>query len=334
MSNIAIRVENVSKQYQIGAVPELRHDTLRDRIVECVTRYRRNDHIPSKESMIWALKDISFDVSPGEIVGIIGRNGAGKSTLLKILARITKAATGIVEIHGKVGSLLEVGTGFHPELTGRENVYLSGAILGMPKAEIERQFDAIVDFSGIEKFIETPVKRYSSGMYVRLAFAVAAHLNTDILLVDEALAVGDASFQKKSLAKLNEASRTGRTILLVSHNMGLISRLAKRVLFLENGKSQFFGSASQAISSYLKKDSNKSRQHLWQHDNRLPGMTTALVSARMTDAEGRDRHVFSTGDPWCLEVEYFCKDRVQLAGASFDVLTSAGMLVGSWSTFM
>jgi lipopolysaccharide transport system ATP-binding protein len=334
MNNIAIRVENVSKQYQIGAVPELRHDTLRDRIVECVTRYRRNDHVPRKKSTIWALKDISFEVSPGEIVGIIGRNGAGKSTLLKILARITKATTGIVEIHGKVGSLLEVGTGFHPELTGRENVYLSGAILGMPKAEIERQFDAIVDFSGIEKFIETPVKRYSSGMYVRLAFAVAAHLDTDILLVDEALAVGDAAFQKKSMGKLNEASRTGRAILLVSHNMGLISRLTTRALFLENGQSKFFGDASQAISAYLEKDRNKARQHLSQHGNRLPGMTAALVSARMTDAEGRDRHVFSTGDPWCLEVEYFCKDRVQLAGASFDVLTSAGMLVGSWSTFM
>jgi lipopolysaccharide transport system ATP-binding protein len=334
MSNIAIRAENISKQYQIGTVPELRHDTLRDRVVESLTRYWQNGHNRSNDTMIWALKDISFEVSPGEIIGVIGRNGAGKSTLLKILARITKATTGIVEIHGNIGSLLEVGTGFHPELTGRENVYLNGAILGMRKAEIQRQFDAIVDFAGIEKFIETPVKRYSSGMYVRLAFAVAAHLDTDILLVDEALAVGDASFQQKSMGKLNEASKSGRTILLVSHNMGLISRLATRVLCIENGKSHFFGDASGAISSYLQNDSNSSRQRLSQHTNRLPGMTTALLSARIIDGKGRDRHVFSTGDVWCLEVEYSCKDGVRLAGASFDILTTAGMLVGSWSTFM
>jgi lipopolysaccharide transport system ATP-binding protein len=334
MTNTSIRVENVSKQYEIGLVPELRHNTLRDRIVEGLTRYWRNGHDRPNNSVIWALKDISFEVSRGEIIGIIGHNGAGKSTLLKILARVTQATSGLVEIHGNVGSLLEVGTGFHPELTGGENVYLSGAILGMRKLEIQRQFDAIVDFAGVEKFIETPVKRYSSGMFVRLAFAVAAHLDTNILLVDEALAVGDAAFQKKSIGKLSEASKTGRTILLVSHNMGLISSVATRVLYLNRGKSQFFDNASSAISAYLQKDSGKSREHLWQHANRLPGMTTALVSARMVDRMDRDRHVFSTGDVWCLEVEYSCADDVQLAGASFDILTTAGMLVGSWTTFM
>ena len=334
MTNTSIRVENVSKRYEIGLVPELRHDTLRDRIAEGLTRYWRNGHDRSSNSMIWALKDISFEVSRGEIIGIIGHNGAGKSTLLKILARVTPATSGFVEIHGNVGSLLEVGTGFHPELTGRENVYLSGAILGMRKAEIQRQFDAIVDFAGIEKFIETPVKRYSSGMFVRLAFAVAAHLNTNILLVDEALAVGDAAFQQKSIGKLSEASKTGRTILLVSHNMGLISSVATRVLYLKNGKSQIFDNASSAISVYLQKDSAKSREDLWQHSNRLPGMTTALVSARLSDGMDRERNVFSTGDVWCLEVDYSCPGDVQLAGASFDILTTSGMLVGSWSTFM
>jgi len=334
MSNIAIRVENLSKKYQIGAVPELRHDTLRDRIGESLARLYRRNGLPPRKSTIWALKDISLEISPGEIVGIVGRNGAGKSTLLKILSRITKATTGVVEIHGNVGSLLEVGTGFHPELTGRENVYLSGAILGMRKIDIERQFDAIVDFSGIEKFIDTPVKRYSSGMYVRLAFAVAAHLNTEILLVDEALAVGDAAFQKKSIGKLDAASKSGRTILLVSHNMGLISTLTKRAVVLENGQTKFFGDASQAISAYLQSESKKSRQDLRQHENRGAGMIPALLSLRLTDGQGRDRYVFSTGDQWCLEAEYSCNGDVQLAGASFDVVTSAGMLVGSWSTFM
>jgi len=201
---------------------------------------------------LWALKDVSFSVQKGEIVGIIGRNGAGKSTLLKILSRITEPTKGRAIMRGRVSSLLEVGTGFHPELTGRENIYLNGAILGMRKAEIDRKFDEIVDFSGVEKFIDTPVKRYSSGMYVRLAFAVAAHLEPEILLVDEVLAVGDFEFQKKCLGKMGDVAKEGRTVLFVSHNMGAINQLCNRAIVLENGQAKFTGSVNESIKEYLK----------------------------------------------------------------------------------
>ena len=228
MSDIAIRVENLGKMYRIGRAQQ-RHDTLRDLIVDTAAHIKdwgkRGD---KSDETIWALKDVSFEVRRGEVVGIIGRNGAGKSTLLKILSRITEPTTGRAEIHGRVGSLLEVGTGFHPELTGRENIYLNGAILGMRRFEIERRFDEIVAFSEIERFLDTPVKRYSSGMYVRLAFAVAAHLEPEILLVDEVLAVGDAAFQKKCLGKMGNVAETGRTVLFVSHNMAAVSNLCKR----------------------------------------------------------------------------------------------------------
>ena len=199
---------------------------------------------------IWALKDVSFEVQQGEVVGIIGRNGAGKSTLLKILSRITDPTEGRVEIHGRVGSLLEVGTGFHPELTGRENIYLNGAILGMKQAEIERKFDEIVAFAEIEKFLDTPVKRYSSGMYVRLAFAVAAHLEPEILLVDEVLAVGDAEFQKKCLGKMGDVAKEGRTVLFVSHNMGAVTTLCKRGILLDTGKISCDEGVSETVKQY------------------------------------------------------------------------------------
>src|SRR6266516_5601056 len=212
-----IRVETLGKQYIIGA-REAGYDTLRDSIVEAVRapfeRLRRRNGQRNQET-IWALKNVSFEVAPGEVVGVIGRNGAGKSTLLKLLSRITEPTTGRAELYGRVASLLEVGTGFHPELTGRENIYLNGAILGMRKAEINRKFDEIVDFAGLEKFLETPVKRYSSGMYMRLAFAVASHLEPEILMVDEVLAVGDAQFQKKCLGKMGDVARAGRTVLFV-----------------------------------------------------------------------------------------------------------------------
>ena len=227
MSDIVIRVDSLSKQYRIGGKQE-GYRTLRDTLTETfVSPFRRARKLlrghaygaAELDEIIWALRDISFEVKRGEVVGIIGRNGAGKTTLLKILSRITEPTEGYAEIHGRVGSLLEVGTGFHPELTGRENIYLNGAILGMKKAEIERKFDEIVDFAEIEKFIDTPVKHYSSGMYVRLAFAVAAHMEPEILLVDEVLAVGDAAFQKKCLGKMGEVAEGGRTVLFVSHNM-------------------------------------------------------------------------------------------------------------------
>src|SRR5437899_10857018 len=236
MSDIEIRVESLSKLYRLGARQE-RYYTLRDTLTEAVARpyqklaafFSRNGAGPRtpEASSIWALKDVSFDVKRGEVVGIIGRNGAGKSTLLKILSRITEPTEGRVRIRGRVGSLLEVGTGFHNELTGRENIYLNGAILGMKKAEIDRKFNEIVAFAEIEKFIDTPVKHYSSGMYVRLAFAVAAHLEPEILLVDEVLSVGDLEFQKKCLGKMSEVSEGSRTIVFISHQMSLIRRLGK-----------------------------------------------------------------------------------------------------------
>src|ERR671918_1950463 len=224
MSNIAIRVEGLSKQYKIGLATR-RHDTLRDQITDgLLSIFRSNGHISAtgqrsaSSDTIWALKDVSFEIKHGEVVGFIGRNGAGKSTLLKVLSRITEPTSGRAEIYGRIGSLLEVGTGFHGELTGRENVYLNGAILGMKKSEIDKKFDEMVAFSEVEQFIDTPVKRYSSGMQVRLAFAVAAHLEPEILIVDEVLAVGDAAFQKKCLGKMrNVASKEGRTVLFVSH---------------------------------------------------------------------------------------------------------------------
>jgi lipopolysaccharide transport system ATP-binding protein len=266
MSDIAIRVENLSKLYRIGTAGRPRYETLYDKIAgaggRLLDRLRRPlvthsaIHIPQSEignpqsDYIWALKDVSFEVKRGEVVGIIGRNGAGKSTLLKILSRITEPTEGRAYVYGRVGSLLEVGTGFHPELTGRENIYLNGAILGMRKAEIDRKFDEIVAFAEIEKFIDTPVKFYSSGMYVRLAFAVAAHLDPEILLVDEVLAVGDAAFQKKCLGKMGEVAGEGRTVLFVSHNMGAIRSLCEKSLLLHQGRVAEFDITDHVLERY------------------------------------------------------------------------------------
>jgi lipopolysaccharide transport system ATP-binding protein len=251
--DIAIRVENLSKLYHIGRARE-RHDTLRDAVVDTLHRltFQRSNVQRTDEEHIWALKDVSFEVKRGEVVGVIGRNGAGKSTLLKILSRITEPTSGRAEIHGRVGSLLEVGTGFHPELTGRENVYLSGAILGMRRAEIDCKFDKIVDFSGVEKFMDTPFKRYSSGMRVRLGFAVAAHLDPEILLIDEVLAVGDAAFQRKCLGKMGEVAGEGRTVVFVSHNMAAIENLTNRAIYLDDGTVVDIGGSEEVVSKYLK----------------------------------------------------------------------------------
>jgi lipopolysaccharide transport system ATP-binding protein len=250
MSDIAIRVENLSKRYEIGAAKR-RHDTLRDQIADGLkTVFSRNGQPRQLKESIWALKDISFEIKHGEVVGFIGRNGAGKSTLLKILSRITAPTAGHAEVRGRVGSLLEVGTGFHGELTGRENIYLNGAILGMKKAEIDRNFDAIVAFAEIDKFLDTPVKHYSSGMYVRLAFAVAAHLEPEILIVDEVLAVGDAAFQKKCLGKMGQVATEGRTILFVSHSMQTIASLCETAIWLESGCTKLLGPAHSVIQHY------------------------------------------------------------------------------------
>jgi lipopolysaccharide transport system ATP-binding protein len=257
MSQTVIKVENLSKQYRIGAREGYR--TFRETLVDAAKApFQQLLHLfnptsdlrPPTSELIWALKDVSFEVKQGEVVGIIGRNGAGKSTLLKILSRITEPTEGRVELRGRVGSLLEVGTGFHPELTGHENIYLYGAILGMDRWEVTRKFDEIVAFAELEKFIDTPVKKYSSGMYMRLAFAVAAHLEPEILLVDEVLAVGDAAFQKKCLGKMDDVSKEGRTVLFVSHNMGAITRLCRRSFWLDCGKILGAGNTREIVNRY------------------------------------------------------------------------------------
>jgi lipopolysaccharide transport system ATP-binding protein len=250
----AIRVENLSKLYAIGEVQPYR--TLRDTVAEAFRRpfhaLRGKSAEEEEDSTIWALKDLTFEIGQGEVVGIIGRNGAGKSTLLKVLSRITEPTTGCADIYGRVGTLLEVGTGFHNELTGRENIYLNGAILGMKRADIQRQFDAIVAFAEVEKFVDTPVKHYSSGMYLRLAFAVAAHLEPEILLVDEVLAVGDIAFQRKCLGKMGDVARQGRTILFVSHNMGAVRSLCEKGVVLSSGQLVSVGDIASSIETYHK----------------------------------------------------------------------------------
>jgi lipopolysaccharide transport system ATP-binding protein len=264
MSEIAVRVEGLGKKYRV-VLPQERHNTLRDVLAYRAGRFakrvgalgRRVREADTRPDHIWALRDVSFEVARGSAVGIIGANGAGKSTLLKILSQITTPTTGEVEIRGRVGSLLEVGTGFHSELTGRENTYLSGAILGMRRQEIDRKFDEIVDFSEVEQFIDTPVKHYSSGMYLRLAFAVAAHLEPEILIVDEVLAVGDASFQKKCLGKMSDVTGEGRTVLFVSHNMDAVQRLCTRCVALERGALVHDGDVPSVIASYLSRHRDK-----------------------------------------------------------------------------
>ncbi len=258
-----IKVENLSKLYFLGGA---KHNSLRDTVMSFIKNPQR-----SKKNELWALKDVSFEVKDGEALGIIGRNGAGKSTLLKILSRITKPTRGAAEIHGRVGSLLEVGTGFHNELSGRENIFLNGAILGMKRTEIEAKFDEIVAFSEIEKFIDTPVKHYSSGMYMRLAFSVAAHLEPEILIVDEVLAVGDVAFQKKCLNKMREVGQTGRTVLFVSHDMQSIARLCSRAIWLKDGMLAKDGTATEVISDYLREQSQKGAERVWEDAESSPG---------------------------------------------------------------
>jgi lipopolysaccharide transport system ATP-binding protein len=276
MSDIAIKVKGLSKRYRIG-VEEEQHDTLFGALASWVKspaeNYRRVKRLSSfgkneADDIIWALKDVSFEVERGEVVGVIGRNGAGKSTLLKILSHITEPTSGYAKIRGRVSSLLEVGTGFHDELTGRENVYLNGTILGMSKAEVDRKFDEIVAFSGVEKFIDTPVKRYSSGMKVRLAFAVAAHLEPEILLIDEVLAVGDVEFQKKCLGKMREVTREGRTVLFVSHDMGAIQNLCPRTILLGDGSIEIDDATEAVLGRYLTTSDEKSRLLLSKREDR------------------------------------------------------------------
>jgi lipopolysaccharide transport system ATP-binding protein len=287
MSDIAIRAERLGKRYQIGAT-QARYQTLRESLLSAaqapfrkMQSVLRGETHHTEENIIWALDDVSFEVKLGEAVGVIGRNGAGKSTLLKVLSRITRPTRGRVDLYGRVGSLLEVGTGFHPELTGRENIYLNGAILGMSRREIECKFDEIVDFAEIERFLDTSVKHYSSGMYVRLAFAVAAHLEPEILVVDEVLAVGDAAFQKKCLGKMGDVAKGGRTVLFVSHNMGAIQNLCETAILLEKGKIAQQGTTHKVVQGYFQAQSEIEETDLQVHKGRRPGSDIVLQRLRL-----------------------------------------------------
>lgn len=296
----AIQVRSLGKRYRIGEAQS--RILLRDRIAHLLSaqgKLLQGSNGKRERQNIWALRDVSFDVQEGEVVGLIGRNGAGKSTLLKILSRVTQPTTGWAEVRGRMGSLLEVGTGFHPELTGRENVFLNGAILGMPKAEVERKFDEIVAFAEVEKFIDTPVKHYSSGMYVRLAFAVAAHLETDILFVDEVLAVGDFAFQKKCLGKMKEVAVHGRTVVFVSHSMQSISQLTNRCLLLEGGTVAFDGDTRTVISQYTATAEEDHGEAVYQASSGRVG--AHVTSARVETSQPNGLHGW--GQPIVFEFE-------------------------------
>jgi lipopolysaccharide transport system ATP-binding protein len=272
MSDTAIEINELGKRYALGLHGGYGYDTLRERVVQvsrdAARKVARRGPPQRERRYLWALRDLTFSIDRSEVVGLIGHNGAGKSTLLKVLSRITEPSEGWADVTGRVGSLLEVGTGFHPELTGRENIFLNGSILGMRRSEISRRFDEIVEFAEIERFLDTPVKRYSSGMSVRLAFAVAAHLEPEILLVDEVLAVGDASFQRKSLAKMNEVARQGRTVIFVSHNLAIIQALCERVVLLERGKVMADGPVRSTIDSYLRELERAASDDLLQRTDR------------------------------------------------------------------
>lgn len=306
MNDIAVQVDSLSKRYTIGAQRE-KYATLRDRLVSGASRLfgRGPGSEADATNAMWALKDVSFSVKQGEVVGIIGRNGAGKSTLLKLLSRITAPTHGRIEITGRVSSLLEVGTGFHAELTGRENVYLNGTILGMKRAEVTQKFDEIVAFAGVEQFIDTPVKRYSSGMYLRLAFAVAAHLQPEVLIVDEVLAVGDADFQKKCLGKMEGVADQGRTIFFVSHNMQAITRLCKRVIYLEDGQLRLDGSPHDVVKKYLHSGLGTMAVREWLDPVKAPSSRAArLWAVRVRNEEGQYTDQIDIRKPVGIEIEY------------------------------
>ncbi|GAB6188074.1 ABC transporter ATP-binding protein [Thermopirellula anaerolimosa] len=341
MSDIAIRAENLSKKFFLGERIGFKtfRETLQDAVVSPIRRIisgKANgatvEEKVDTDRQIWALKDVTFEVKHGEVLGIIGPNGAGKSTLLKILSRITEPTGGYAEIRGRVGSLLEVGTGFHPELTGRENVYLNGAILGMSRAEIRRKFDDIVSFAGVEKFIDTPVKRYSSGMQVRLAFAVAAHLDPEILIIDEVLAVGDAEFQKRCLGKMNEVSRSGRTVLFVSHNMAAVEALCQRGILLRGGCVAFDGSTDLAVQNHLDSSYPSQGEFDLSHAHRPSHLKPVIKKLRFVDANDRSTAVHRFGNDLHIELELEPTETINHAHFSLRILTLLGQRVVTWTT--
>ena len=300
---VAIEAQGLSKRYRIGQL-QAAYGTLRESLTRTARRLVGKEHAVDREE-IWALRDVSFQVGTGEVLGVIGRNGAGKSTLLKVLTRITSPTEGRALIRGRVGSLLEVGTGFHPELTGRENIFLNGSILGMKRREIQRKLDEIVDFSGVQKFIDTPVKRYSSGMYVRLAFSVAAHLEPEILLVDEVLAVGDAEFQQRCLGRMEDLSGTGRTVLFVSHNMHAINQLCDRAILLEGGRVELDGDPSEVVTRYLQSTHGTGSRHVWPDLDSAPGDDLVrLREVRVVDEDGETVETVDVRRPVGIEITF------------------------------
>ena len=323
----SIVVQGIGKRYNIGAFQE-RQDTLRDLIVNQVQNLGglfRKGKGGSKKDYIWALRDVSFEVKQGQALGIIGRNGAGKSTLLKVLSRVTNPTEGYGELRGRVGSLLEVGTGFHPELTGRENIFLNGAILGMHKKEIEARFDEIVAFSEVEKFIDTPVKRYSSGMYLRLAFAVAAHLEPEILVVDEVLTMGDADFQRKSLGKMGDVASSGRTVLFVSHNMSAILRLTQESIVLDKGRVLMRAPSAEAVDFYLNRGLSKLGERYWEEDE-IPASSSPFkpLAIRIVDKDGNVSDSVRSVDPITIEIDYELSDDITGLRVGYYLLTPRG----------
>jgi lipopolysaccharide transport system ATP-binding protein len=347
MTNLAIKVEGLSKRYRIGLKEEI-HDTLVGAAIAFIKspvknlkRLRRLSYFEdgqNEEDVIWALKDVSFEVQKGDVVGIIGRNGAGKSTLLKVLAGITFPTAGRAEIDGRVASLLEVGTGFHQELTGRENVYLNGTILGMTRKEIDRKFDEIVDFSGVEKFIDTPVKRYSSGMRVRLAFSVAAHLEAEILLIDEVLAVGDVEFQKKCLGKMDEVAKGGRTILFVSHNMGAILSLCNQAMLINNGVIAEIGDTQGTVNKYLETNvyfAAEDEAHYDLSDRKNPhGKDIFVESLIIRDREGQENNNIPMNGYMELELHLKGLDSFPSAQVGIFMKTNFGQRVFTFDSGM
>lgn len=334
MSGLAIRAEGLGKQYRIGAA-QGPYRTLRETVMAAPMRplraarsALRRTPASRPDAAFWALRDVSFEVPEGQVVGIIGRNGAGKSTLLKILSRITEPTSGYADVHGRVGSLLEVGTGFHPELTGRENIYLNGAILGMKRAEIKARFDEIVAFAEIERFLDTPVKRYSSGMYMRLAFSVAAHLEPEILIVDEVLAVGDASFQKKCLNKMEDVGRHGRTVVFVSHNMAAVTRLCQRAILLHDGQVLHDGSAQGVVGDYLRSGVGTTAAREWGAAEAAPGNDVVrLLAVRVRSQAGQIADSHDIRQDIAIEIEYDVLEAGWVLVANINLANEHGICV-------
>ncbi len=338
---IAISAEHISKSYRLGAIGGRTLAADLNRWWAQVrgkpnphTKIGGSDHGNRSGEYIWALRDVHFQISQGQSVGIIGRNGAGKSTLLKLLSRVTAPTTGVIKMHGRIASLLEVGTGFHPELTGRENIFLNGAILGMHRAEIRRKLDEIIDFSGVEKFIDTPVKRYSSGMYVRLAFAVAAHLETEILIVDEVLAVGDADFQKKCLGKMDDVSKHGRTVLFVSHNMGMINSLCGRCILLNKGGITMDGDVATAINHYYGDGIDTPYSvNFSGHDRTIGDAYATLLEAHIENENGTPAGEIDIRSPFFVKMRYTIRQDIHFEPIpNFHFYNSLGQCVFISST--